>query len=81
MKLQTLNNLAENQGYQIPIQNFCEQNGCVNSLGYNVGCCFTFNFEITLKPCIGNEIDCPLIHFTKPFSICCYCGTSGGSND
>jgi hypothetical protein len=74
-------NLNENQGYQIPIQNFCEENNCLDGSGNPVGCCITFNFEFTLLPCIGNEMDCPDLTFIKTYNVCCFCGTGSGSNN
>lgn len=68
--------LIEDQNYEV-LQDFCKaNNNCLNSQSGNpVGCCMTFNFEITLKRCIGRlPEDCPDIKFLKQFEICCFCG-------
>ena len=63
-------------GFQIPIsEDFCNQS-CMGSNG-PTGCCFNFDFEIVLRPCDGNEINCPPLAFTKQFPVCCWCGSIG----
>ncbi|MCC6721146.1 MAG: hypothetical protein IT243_03025 [Bacteroidia bacterium] len=72
----SMEGLSENFGYQIPISDsFCAANHCLDTYGNVTARCFTFNFEITLKPCFGKEEICPEISFIKPFSVCCFCGS------
>jgi len=71
-------------GYNIPVSSsFCLQQCVCLSGGEYVasGCCFTFDFEITLTSCVGKEIECPPLTFSKQFPVCCYCCDGGGSSN
>lgn len=78
----SMDGLSQNFSYEIPIaDSFCSSNNCLDVYGNTTACCFTFNFEITLRPCSGMEMECPEISFIKPFSICCYCGSNNNQGD